>query len=296
MDKKIIKTSDYIADMLKVQAELNMKTNGSNYISKEPRTDKGKFIYYPICMKMEAAELLDSLPWKHWKYKEVEYNIPNIKIELIDILHFALSIHLDHFARMVTEDPEKLNEKTALDYANEYQTYVNSAKPDCVNYKTHLFEYLDANVDEHLISDFDNLYIKKMEPYIGYMHYTDKLLQFVFRPNDISCVRNLYEIIFNLYGLTKLIEINPKEPIKLESFMGEIYNMYNAKLALNQLRQDYGYNSGEYIKMWKKGNVEVEDNDFVHDFIANNKIYVTGFDYYKLLKTEYEKQLELAKN
>lgn len=292
MSTTLNKVESYIKDMLIVQAELNAKTNGENYISSEPRTNKGKFIYYPICMKMEASELLDSLPWKHWKYKETEYDIPNIKIELIDILHFALSVHLDHFARMIQPDSNLLADKTVNEYAKELVDYLASAKPNNVQYKNTLFEYLASNVDINLKNDFENMKDKGMEPYIGFMHYTDRLMQFKVIPN-VSCIRELYEIILTMYGLTKMIENNPSEPITLDSYVGEIYNLYKAKLALNELRQDYGYNSGEYIKMWNINGVVSEDNQYIHNLISNNKIYVTGFNYYKLLKAEYEQQIKI---
>lgn len=292
MDINIDQTVPFITDMLLIQAELNEKTNGSNYISKEPRTYKGKFIYYPICMKMEAAELLDSLPWKHWKYKETEYNTDNIKIEIIDILHFALSLHLDHFARTVQPEQDKLSEKTAVEYAKEFKEYIENPNPNNQNYRSTLFDYITQNVNENLVNDFKNLTEEKMEPYIGYMHYVDKLFRHQAIGN-VVCIRELYEIILTMYGLNKMVESMPSEPLKLENFLKEVYNLYKAKLALNELRQDYGYNSGDYLKTWILDGKEVEDNVFIIKFISNNNIYVTGFNFYKLFKSEYQRQLEI---
>lgn len=44
-----------------------------------------------LAITMESAELLDSYPWKWWKNINGEVDLPNVKIELVDIFHFSLS-------------------------------------------------------------------------------------------------------------------------------------------------------------------------------------------------------------
>lgn len=46
-----------------------------------------------LCMLAELAELLDSMPWKHWK-KNQSLDIPNIKVELIDLQHFLNNLYI----------------------------------------------------------------------------------------------------------------------------------------------------------------------------------------------------------
>ena len=46
---------------------------------------------WALAIIMEATEGIDSYPWKWWKNTKAKANIENIKIELIDILHFSLS-------------------------------------------------------------------------------------------------------------------------------------------------------------------------------------------------------------
>ena len=47
------------------------------------------------CVEQEACELRDWLPWKHWKnYEDFKYNINEIRFEIIDMLHFVVSIAL----------------------------------------------------------------------------------------------------------------------------------------------------------------------------------------------------------
>ena len=288
----------YIKEMLKLQAELNMKTNGDRYISSEPRTTQGKFIYYPICLKMEACELLDSLPWKHWKYKENEYNYSNIKLELIDILHFTLSLQIDHYARAYLPIPEegqeqpKLEDKTALEYAEGICNLLDNRKNDNTNYAQQFIDYLEGNINNHLENDYRNLYELNMEPYIGYMFYIDRIMQFSMH-GGIQCIKELYELIFTLYGFTIMAETKQDKPLKLEDFIKETYNLYKAKLALNKLRQNYGYNAGSYMKEWRLNGLLVEDNEYIVKELISNRWYVDGVDFYKLIENEYNKQLGL---
>lgn len=46
---------------------------------------------WSLAIVMESTELLDSYPWKWWKNINATPDFDNIKIELVDILHFSLS-------------------------------------------------------------------------------------------------------------------------------------------------------------------------------------------------------------
>lgn len=46
---------------------------------------------WALAITMESAELLDSYPWKWWKNIHATPDFDNIKIELVDILHFSLA-------------------------------------------------------------------------------------------------------------------------------------------------------------------------------------------------------------
>ncbi|KAG5485892.1 hypothetical protein CUR178_07486 [Leishmania enriettii] len=46
---------------------------------------------WALAITMESAELLDSYPWKWWKNINAAPDLANVKIELVDILHFSLS-------------------------------------------------------------------------------------------------------------------------------------------------------------------------------------------------------------
>eukprot|EP01065_Artemidia_motanka_P044688 TRINITY_DN6400_c0_g1_i1.p1 TRINITY_DN6400_c0_g1~~TRINITY_DN6400_c0_g1_i1.p1 ORF type:complete len:266 (+),score=138.92 TRINITY_DN6400_c0_g1_i1:49-798(+) len=44
-----------------------------------------------LAITLEAAELIDSYPWKWWKNVKGKVDVNNVRIELVDILHFSLS-------------------------------------------------------------------------------------------------------------------------------------------------------------------------------------------------------------
>ena len=78
-----------ILTMLNLQQKLNDETNGIGWESGV--TKQGKQINWRRCIYLEAAELIDSYPWKHWKNIDAKPDYNNIKVELVDIWHFVMS-------------------------------------------------------------------------------------------------------------------------------------------------------------------------------------------------------------
>jgi dimeric dUTPase (all-alpha-NTP-PPase superfamily) len=78
-----------ILQMLELQQELNDATNGLDW--ENGITKNGKKIDWRRCIYLEAAELVDSYPWKHWKNIDASPDYANIKIEIVDIWHFVMS-------------------------------------------------------------------------------------------------------------------------------------------------------------------------------------------------------------
>ena len=78
-----------IEQMLKLQQELNDATNGLDW--EKGITKNGKKIDWRRCIYLEAAELVESYPWKHWKNIDASPDYANIKIEIVDIWHFVMS-------------------------------------------------------------------------------------------------------------------------------------------------------------------------------------------------------------
>lgn len=78
-----------LEEMFLLQKQLNENTNGANWELGINKFDKE--INWLRCIHMEAAELIDSTPWKHWKNINSEPDFNNIHIELVDIWHFLMS-------------------------------------------------------------------------------------------------------------------------------------------------------------------------------------------------------------
>ena len=75
--------------MLNLQQRLNDETNGPGW--EHGLTRQGKRIDWRRCIWLEAAELVESYPWKHWKNIAAEPDYDNIRIEAVDIWHFVMS-------------------------------------------------------------------------------------------------------------------------------------------------------------------------------------------------------------
>ena len=80
---------ELLEEMLKLQQELNDATNGIDW--EKGMTKNGKRIDWRRCIYLEAAELIESYPWKHWKNIDASPDYANIKIEIVDIWHFIMS-------------------------------------------------------------------------------------------------------------------------------------------------------------------------------------------------------------
>lgn len=120
-----------ILEMVKLQQELNDSTNGQGWESGV--TKNGKMIDWKRCIYMEAAELIDSFAWKHWKAINQEPDWENIKIETVDIWHFVLSLLLQEYKLQNRGSLENLAEHivskegykafSSLDYRPEIDMY-----------------------------------------------------------------------------------------------------------------------------------------------------------------------------
>ncbi|EGT9682586.1 dUTPase [Campylobacter upsaliensis] len=88
-----MKNTDLLENMLKLQQKLNDETNGKGW--ENGYTKEGKLISWRRCIYMECAELIDSFAWKHWKSIKSPTNWDNVRIELVDIWHFILSLLLE---------------------------------------------------------------------------------------------------------------------------------------------------------------------------------------------------------
>lgn len=90
-----MKSVEILENMLKLQQRLNDETNGLGW--ENGYTKEGKLISFRRCVYMECAELIDSFAWKHWKNINTPTNWENVRIEIVDIWHFILSLILEAY-------------------------------------------------------------------------------------------------------------------------------------------------------------------------------------------------------
>ena len=108
-----------IKQMLVLQQQLNDATGGKGW--EQGMTNKGKPIDWKRCIYLEAAELVDSYPWKHWKNITAEPDYDNIKIEIVDIWHFVMSEALRDYKVNQKGDLVKLaGDMTDLSYFKKF--------------------------------------------------------------------------------------------------------------------------------------------------------------------------------
>lgn len=63
-----------------------------------------------LAITMESAELIDSYPWKWWKNINAAPDLQNVKVEIVDLLHFSLagSIQSKNYPPAVKDRPMHL--------------------------------------------------------------------------------------------------------------------------------------------------------------------------------------------
>ena len=79
--------------MLELQQQLNDSTNGKDWTSGVSKNSKE--INWKRCIYMECAEMIDSFAWKHWKNIDAQSDWNNLKIEVVDVWHFILSLAIE---------------------------------------------------------------------------------------------------------------------------------------------------------------------------------------------------------
>ncbi|CAA6823560.1 MAG: Dimeric dUTPase (EC [uncultured Sulfurovum sp.] len=144
-----------ILQMLELQQELNDATNGENW--EAGMTKNGKKIDWRRCIYLEAAELVESYPWKHWKNIDASPDYENIKIEIVDIWHFVMSEALRLYK---IENKGSISDiATAITSMHSFDEFLQSEKGE------QLDPYTEIELVENMIkilfcnSDIDTLVI-----------------------------------------------------------------------------------------------------------------------------------------
>ena len=80
-----------LKDIFEKQIELNKRINPKLYEDiQDPEVRRKWFLNFELALRQESCEAIDSLSWKWWKKTDDDWD--NIKIELVDMLHFWVSM------------------------------------------------------------------------------------------------------------------------------------------------------------------------------------------------------------
>jgi len=190
---------------------------------------------------VEICEAISSHEDFKW-WKKVETDLENIKTEIIDYIHFALSETIVYFSG----DIQQASDIISTELTNDSSAIIFDGKKYDINALPPL-ELMDLMV-------------------------------------GLSASRRVSWPL-----LVKIIDV-------FDMTADEVYKIYVGKNILNFFRQDHGYNTGKYIKIWNKheqfeGEVfkEKEDNVYLHKAMSELDISSTSFPekLYKELSKSY---------
>lgn len=85
---------------------------------------------YNLAIKQEAAELTDSTNWKWWRTKVDKFDSQNLKVEIIDVLHFWLCQCM--VMGMGFDDVKRIyKQKNEVNFQRQASGYIVKDKNDC---------------------------------------------------------------------------------------------------------------------------------------------------------------------
>jgi|APSaa5957512576_1039674.scaffolds.fasta_scaffold03539_3 dimeric dUTPase (all-alpha-NTP-PPase superfamily) len=201
-------TKNKLITMLQLQGEMNCWVH-------ENWTDQGFEWYRAIWI--EASEMLEHYGWKWWKHQQPD--LPQVKLEVIDIVHFSLSIELQSSKPLEDIAKQVADSFTQPRATEDIKTTIELLAEETLKDQSAHFDII-AGLMQHLGMDLD-----------------------------------------------------------------ELYKRYVGKNVLNIFRQDNGYKTGEYTKMWNGR----EDNECLEDILDTLDVNSASYrdDVYSSLSNQY---------
>lgn len=249
-----------------LQDKLNKDLAKVDDYAKTLKVENGKYINYGNCIASECDEIRNSTPWKHWKFAG-ELDKDNLNLEIADIFHFTPSVELVIDANM----PRGL--LMTVDF-NDLINYIDDTKDTIgwvLNDKEIDIDLIDlVNILNHTINGIASV----IAMCFNRLKYTGKLN--LNELNDMKtnnmgvmlCTIYIHQFVFNT---------------TLEESIDMIYSTYVIKNTLNKFRNNNGYNTGEYVKMWDG----IEDNMVAMDIMSKHPDYTPDELYTELIKSYY---------
>lgn len=122
---------DKLEEMFKMQHDLNVRILGSNADQLMQKNVTEWLLKYSRALQQEVSELIDCVPWKWWAHYQKE-DIEHAKVELIDIIHFVIS--LAQTLGMSAEDVfNTYMKKNVVNFHRQDTGYTEKAKEASLN-------------------------------------------------------------------------------------------------------------------------------------------------------------------
>lgn len=207
-----------------------------------------------LAITLEAAELIDSYPWKWWKNVHAQPDFKNVRIELVDILHFSLS-----GTRQMDDEVLRLG-ASAAPHSN-IRGGSSSSAPSPATAVGHQ----DAPRGPSA-RPADQAAAASAAP--GAERHTGGANSAAagYPRLPLSSTQNAVDTFRHVIDLSRVHRFDRITEIVIASADDLQFNLvayYVAKHTLNYIRQLGGYKGGQY----KKVNAGVEDNELLHQCI-----------------------------
>jgi len=166
---------------------------------------------------IEASEMLEHVGWKWWKKQQP--GLAQVKLEVIDIVHFMLSMELSS-ARSMPEIAQKI-----------------------------VGEFARPRATDNIKTSIELLALETLQDHQAHFDIIAGLMQ------------------------------------QLDMDFDELYERYVGKNVLNIFRQDHGYKTGEYKKLWDGR----EDNEYLEELLGELDVNSLSYreDVYASLSSRY---------
>ena len=173
-----------------------------------------------LAITQEVAEMIESIGYKWWKKIEPDYD--NIKVELVDIMHFLISKDMsDEYYNKVIK--VKLIEEIA-------KTSLNIKPDNKLVFKAKGFaEIAESTIDMH----------KNLSKHTTNLQTAKGISSSIYSEDSINAIANTIYLWVDIGGTIE-----------------DLARAYLIKNLLNIFRQENGYNMGKYVKHW----TDAEDN------------------------------------
>lgn len=134
------KVINMLETIFEEQLKLNKYTFSKNdvgnfdYIPKNEKLQQAWIQNYALALQQELAELIDCTNWKWWRSKVDLFDEQNLCVELIDILHFWVS--MCQIMGLSAEDVYQMYmHKNKINFNRQDLDYITKDKNDCKEIK-----------------------------------------------------------------------------------------------------------------------------------------------------------------